>query len=171
MSWSNEYIWSYGYFSVCLFCVATTQLRGTLRQKLVASLLTIRFMANMYYVIVSSMLSEPGEHNFFIEVIGTIPAELYFGIGDLIAASMMFLTMGRSKWQKAVASWFLLMMAAHIAYWIHEPQTFEIQYAYWVSLTAFAWLQLLTVGLWLYERSILNVCSALLGMVARKKTQ
>jgi len=129
-------MWALAYGSAVFLLLAGSSLSGTTRQKVVCSALVLLWISNYAYT----------------EITNNMTPEWFFGTGDFIAGSIVFLTAGSNKWQRAVGTWFLAMMAAHIAFWFFEPQTFTVQYAYWVSLTVFGWLQLLTVVMWLYGR-------------------
>lgn len=77
---------------------------------------------------------------------------MFFALGDFIIGSFVLLT-ATSSWQKGVGSWFIAMMTAHIAFWLQEPQTYIVQYNYWMMFTALGWGQLCHVGFWIYKDS------------------
>jgi len=133
-------MWATAYGIVIFLLLMGSTLTGTIRQKHICRTLTLLWISNYAYT----------------EITHDMTPELFFGIGDFIAGTIIFLMAGSNKWARAVGTWFLLMMSAHIAVWFFDPQTFEVRYAYWASLTIFGWLQLLTVVLWFYGRIIVD---------------
>jgi len=125
--------WVITYGVVLLAIVFVAYAVGTIRQRTLASLIFILWGATLFVQIATPLMMP----------------EWAFALGQFIVGTIMLLTASKNKWQLALASWYIPMMAMHVIYSLVEPKVYETNYSYWLSLTILGWAQLLTFGLWL----------------------
>jgi len=133
--YDNRWAVSYGLAVLSLVLISYSQ--EDYRKKCVSSSLFLLWAANIFYT----------------ETTGNMTPVLWLAAMDFIFGAFLISTAGGHKWQRDVGSWFIPMMVAHIAYWFYEPQTFAVQYAYWVTFTLLGWAQLCYVGYWFIRTS------------------
>jgi len=129
--------WAVSYGLAVLLLVLTGYSQDDNRKKCVSSSLFLLWAANIFYT----------------ETTSNMTPVLWLALMDFIVGSFIILTSRGCKWQRDIGSWFIPMMVAHIAYWFYEPQTFAVQYAYWVTFTLLGWAQLCHVGIWYIKTS------------------
>jgi hypothetical protein len=124
-------VWQASYGLVSLLAIIMAHCLGGFKRRGVASALFLLWVLNIFYT----------------EMTQNLTPVIFFAIGDLIIGSFI-LWSAKNNWQRGIGSWFIVMMVAHIAFWIQEPQTAEVKYAYWKTFTALGWGQLCHVVIW-----------------------
>lgn len=84
-------------------------------------------------------------------------------LGAFIIWSSKFASEKAKNWQRIVGAWFVLMLANHVIFLVTKYNVtdvwaiYYVEYSWWLGKTIFAWLQLLTLALWIGGKLIGNL--------------
>lgn len=147
ISYLNGNGWAIAYGLTVLFFIHMGDDRGNDRQKSVCAALFFLWLINIFHT----------------EITSNMTPVIFFAMGDFLLGLFILLTAGKNKWQRGIGAWFILMMVAHIAYWIHEPKTYQAAKIYWMIFTLLGWGQLIHVGTWYWKTARDNLSGSLFG--------